>query len=86
MTLQRAPPHVRVIRRIGRRGLSSACIEGMLATAAPFLAVIDADLQHDESILPRMLEALQRWRLDIVVGSRFAAGGSVGELPARACC
>ena len=46
--------HVHVIQRIGRRGLSSACIEGMLATAAPVLAVMDADLQHDESLLPKM--------------------------------
>ena len=44
----------RCIRRIGRRGLSSACIEGMLSTSAPLIAVIDGDLQHDESLLPRM--------------------------------
>ena len=58
--LQSTRPGVRVIRRIGRRGLSSACIEGMLATGAPFLAVMDADLQHDETILPRMLDANPR--------------------------
>jgi dolichol-phosphate mannosyltransferase len=52
----------------------------MLATGAPFLAVMDADLQHDESILPRMLETLREDDLDIVVGSRFSAGGSVGAL------
>jgi dolichol-phosphate mannosyltransferase len=71
-------PRVRVIRRFGRRGLSSACVEGMLATAAPFLAVIDADLQHDETVLPRMLATLRQDELDIVVGTRFAAGGGVG--------
>jgi dolichol-phosphate mannosyltransferase len=81
--LQAARPRVRVIRRIGRRGLSSACIEGMLATGAPFLAVIDADLQHDESILPRMLETLREGDLDIVVGTRFAEGGSVGAFSGR---
>src|SRR5690349_10983458 len=48
-------PRVRIVQRIGRRGLASACIEGMLATAAPYLAVMDADLQHDETILPAML-------------------------------
>lgn len=78
--LQRVIPHVRVIRRIGRRGLSSACVEGMLATAAPYLAVMDADLQHDESILPVMLEKLRGDDLDLVVGTRFAAGGSAGGL------
>ncbi|MDQ2879209.1 MAG: glycosyltransferase family 2 protein [Pseudomonadota bacterium] len=71
---------VRVVQRIGRRGLSSACIEGMCATAAPCVAVIDGDLQHDEAILPRMLDALQRDdALDLVVGSRFVPGGGTGE-------
>ncbi|HEY1313592.1 MAG TPA: glycosyltransferase, partial [Steroidobacteraceae bacterium] len=49
---------VRCVQRIGRRGLSSACIEGMLATTAPFIAVMDADLQHDEKLLPQMLDTL----------------------------
>lgn len=71
---------VRVIQRIGRRGLSTACIEGMCATAAPVVAVIDGDLQHDETILPKMLDALQADReLDLVVGSRFVDGGGTGE-------
>ena len=66
---------VRVIQRIGRRGLSSACIEGALATAAPVVAVIDADLQHDETRLPLMLERLRTDTLDVVVGSRYVEGG-----------
>ncbi len=71
---------VRVIQRIGRRGLATACIEGMCATAAPAVAVIDGDLQHDETILPAMLAALQGDpTLDIVVGSRFVDGGGTGE-------
>ena len=78
--LERRLPHVRGLRRIGRRGLASACIEGMLATSAPYLAVIDADLQHDEAILPTMLATLKARRLDVVVGTRFAPLGSVGEL------
>lgn len=78
--LARVDARVRVIQRIGRRGLSSACIEGMCATAAPIVAVIDGDLQHDETLLPRMVEALQAdARLDLVVGSRFVAGGGTGE-------
>jgi dolichol-phosphate mannosyltransferase len=80
---QRRYPNVRCLRRIGRRGLASACIEGMLASAAPFLAVMDADLQHDERILPRMLDALRSERLDIVIGSRFASGASAGGLSPR---
>src|SRR5688572_23275673 len=52
-------PWVRVVQRIGRRGLASACLEGMLATPAPYLAVMDADLQHDETILPEMLRLIR---------------------------
>jgi dolichol-phosphate mannosyltransferase len=70
---------IRLIHRIGRRGLSSACIEGMLATSAPFLAVMDADLQHDESLLPSMLNKARSEGLDVVVGTRNADGGSMGE-------
>ncbi|MFZ5794837.1 MAG: glycosyltransferase family 2 protein [Sphingomonas sp.] len=71
---------VRVIQRIGRRGLSSACIEGICATAAPAVAVIDGDLQHDETLLPQMLDALQAdGALDLVIGSRFVAGGGTGD-------
>ena len=74
-----ANSRIRLLRRVGRRGLSSACIEGMLATTAPFLAVIDADLQHDETLLPQMLARLKAEDLDIVVGSRYVSGGSVGD-------
>jgi dolichol-phosphate mannosyltransferase len=79
-----ANPRVRVLQRIGRRGLGSACVEGMMSTAAPFIAVIDADLQHDETILPEMLEKLKAERLDIVVATRNAQGGSMGDFsPSR---
>ena len=78
--LGRVDGRVRVIQRIGRRGLSSACIEGMCATSAPFVAVIDGDMQHDETLLPEMLEALKRDdSLDLAIGSRFVEGGGTGE-------
>ncbi len=77
--LARVNPRVRVVHRIQRRGLSSACIEGMMSTAAPFLAVMDADLQHDERILPQMLQALREPGCDLVVGTRYMEGGGVGE-------
>lgn len=67
---------VRCIRRVGRRGLSGACIEGILASSAPYAAVIDADLQHDETQLPKMLALLQSGQADLVIGSRYIAGGS----------
>lgn len=67
---------VRCIRRIGRRGLSGACIEGILASSAPCVAVMDADLQHDETQLPKMLGLLQRGEAELVVGSRYIDGGN----------
>ncbi len=72
-------PHVRLIRRVNRRGLSSACVEGMLATAAPYLAVMDADLQHDAAILPQMFAALVNDEATVAVGSRYCDDGGVGE-------
>jgi len=72
---------VRLVQRIGRRGLASACIEGMLASSAPHLAVIDADLQHDEKLLPEMLAAAREGGADLVVASRYMEGASTGDLP-----
>jgi dolichol-phosphate mannosyltransferase len=72
-------PRVRVVQRIGRKGLSSAAVEGMLATSAPYLAVMDGDMQHDERILPRMLDALRTSDVDLVVGTRNIAGGGMGN-------
>jgi dolichol-phosphate mannosyltransferase len=70
---------VRCLHRIGRRGLSTACIEGMLASCAPYMAVIDGDLQHDETKLPEMLALLRADECEIVVGSRYVDGGGIGE-------
>jgi dolichol-phosphate mannosyltransferase len=67
---------VRCIRRIGRRGLSGACLEGMLASQATYVAVMDADLQHDETLLMPMLSVLRGGQTDLVVGTRYAEGGS----------
>jgi dolichol-phosphate mannosyltransferase len=72
-------PRVRVLQRIGRRGLSTACIEGALASSAEFIAIMDADLQHDETVLPQMLEHVRSGGADIAVGTRYAGGGSIGE-------
>lgn len=70
---------VRLVRRIGRRGLSSAVTEGFLASVAPVVAVIDGDLQHDETILPELLAAVLDGEAELAIGTRYAAGGSVGE-------
>lgn len=73
-----ADPRLRCLRRVHRRGLSGACIEGILSSSAPYVAVMDADLQHDETVLPRMLQRLEAGNLDLIVGSRLSGDGSAG--------
>ena len=77
--LSRADARVRHLQRIGRRGLASAVVEGILSTSAPYVAVMDADLQHDESKLAEMLRRLGEPDCDIVVGSRYTGTGGTGD-------
>lgn len=79
----RTDPRVRIIRRIGRRGLSSAVVEGILSTSTPYIAVIDADMQHDERILRTMLASLEAGEADLAVGTRYASDGGFGDWDAR---
>lgn len=81
--LASADPRVRCIRRIGRRGLASAVMEGALASSAPFVAVMDGDLQHDETRLPMMLANLRSGTCDLVVASRHMEGGDTEGLSSR---
>ena len=74
---------VRVIRRFDRRGLSGAVIEGMMATSAPIVAVIDGDGQHDERLLPRLFGLVRDGRADVAIGSRYCEEGSTGEWDER---
>jgi dolichol-phosphate mannosyltransferase len=78
-TLSRTDRRVRCVQRVGRRGLSSACLEGMLASAAPVIAVMDADLQHDETRLPAMLNRIRQEGADLVIATRYAGNGSTGS-------
>lgn len=64
-------PRVQCLRRVGRRGLAGAVIEGAMASAAPYVAVIDGDLQHDETLLPKMLEALRAGQGELAIASRY---------------
>ena len=75
--------NVRLLERIGRHGLASACIEGMCSSLAPYLAVMDADLQHDPAVLGRMLSALRDGPHNLAVASRYVDGGAVGEWSKR---
>ncbi|MCQ8277661.1 glycosyltransferase [Acetobacteraceae bacterium KSS8] len=76
----RTDQRVRGLRRIGRRGLASAVIEGILSSSAEMVAVIDGDLQHDETQIPVLLEAVRSGRCDIAVASRHAEGGDAAGL------
>jgi len=77
--ISRDMPQVRCIHRIGRRGLSSACVEGVLSSSADTVAIMDADLQHDPHVLPHMLNTLNNKKLDLVIGSRYMNGGGIGD-------
>jgi dolichol-phosphate mannosyltransferase len=74
---------VRCVRRLGRRGLASAVVEGIQSNFAPYIAVMDADLQHDERLLASMLDILRKDAADVVVGSRYLAEGGVGDWSQR---
>jgi dolichol-phosphate mannosyltransferase len=81
--IAREDARVRLLQRLGRRGLSTACIEGALASSAPYIAVMDADLQHEEALLPDMLDSLKSKPLDLVVASRHIEGGGLGHWAPR---
>jgi dolichol-phosphate mannosyltransferase len=68
-------PQVRLVQRLGRSGLSTAVVEGMMATAAPVVGVIDGDMQHDEAILPDLYQLVATQRADVAIGSRYVDGG-----------
>ncbi len=84
VALARSHPRVRFLRRVGRRGLASACLEGMSSSAAGLFAVMDADLQHDERILPAMIRAFaEDPSLDLAIGTRYSGEGGVGQWSKR---
>jgi dolichol-phosphate mannosyltransferase len=75
--LGKVDPRIRCYRRIDRRGLSSAIVDGLSLGTGERLLVMDADLQHDTSKVPELLAALDG--ADVSVGSRFMRGGGTGE-------
>ena len=78
--MRRDDDRIHCLHRTGKKGLSSACIEGIKQSKTPYVAVMDADLQHDENILPQMLKCIKEENLDLVVGSRYVKGGTLGRL------
>jgi dolichol-phosphate mannosyltransferase len=75
--------NIRLLERVGRHGLASACIEGLCSSLAPYLAVMDADLQHDPRILQKMLNALRNGSYNLAIGSRYLEGGGTGDWSKR---
>ncbi|MGW8380629.1 glycosyltransferase [Streptomyces sp. ODS28] len=61
-------------------GLGGAVVEGFARTSAPWVAVMDADLQHPPELLPELIRTGERTGAELVVASRYAAGGSSGGL------
>jgi dolichol-phosphate mannosyltransferase len=82
-SIGRRDARVRCVQRVGRRGLSTACIEGALASSSAYIAVTDADLQHDERLLPAMLDSLRNETCDMVIGSRYVSGSGSFEWDRR---
>lgn len=72
---------VRVVHRPGKLGLGSAVIDGFAVAKGDVLGVMDADLSHPPEALPRMLDALDRWRADLVIASRYVKGGGTKNWP-----
>lgn len=81
--IARLDPRVRCLHRVGRRGLSKAVVEGVMSSSAPIVVVMDADLQHDEAAIPAMLNRLRDPSIDLVIGSRYCDGGSIGQWDSR---
>lgn len=77
--LASADHRIQVMRRFHDKGLSAAVLDGMSVARGQYLAVIDADLQHDPSALPRMLDAVRGGAADVCVGSRSTEGGGYGN-------
>jgi dolichol-phosphate mannosyltransferase len=73
-------PQIHCIKRTEKRDLSAACVEGILASSYPYIVIMDADMQHDESIIPDMLKNMIQNKYDLVIGTRYKTGGSTGDL------
>lgn len=79
MNLEKQDDKVKLIHREGKKGLSSAVIEGFKAASGNVLSVMDGDLQHPPEIMPVMISKIKEGA-DVVVPSRFVKGGSDGGL------
>jgi len=72
---------IKVVKRPGKLGLSSAVLDGFKVSEGNIIAVMDADLQHPPEVLPNMLEKIIKDQCDVAIASRYIRGGSAGGLP-----
>jgi dolichol-phosphate mannosyltransferase len=77
-TMAKEDKRIRLLTRKGERGLSGAILHGWQRTDATVLGVMDADLQHPPELLRELLFGIREGR-DLVIGSRYAPGGDLGE-------
>jgi len=77
-TIAREDARVRLLVRKGQRGLSGAILYGWENTDATIVGVMDADFQHPPEVLAELTRAIASG-CDLVIGSRYAFGGRLGE-------
>ena len=73
---------IKTIRRLNKKGLSSAAMSGMMESSGKVIAVMDADMQHDENILPALYERVRGGHCDICIGSRAVKKGGYRNMTA----
>jgi len=72
-----------VIHRTAKKGLSSAILNGIQQAKGDTIVVMDSDFSHPPQIIPRMVDALKKYRCDIVVASRYVKGGKISNWPLK---
>ena len=64
-------------------GLGGAVAEGLRVARAPWVCVMDGDLQHPPELIPQLLESTEKAKVDIVIASRLALGGDASSLGSK---
>ncbi len=73
--------NIEVVRRQGKRGLSSAVLDGFTESGSPILGVMDADLSHPPEKIPELVEPILNREADITIGSRYINSGEIEQWP-----
>lgn len=70
-----------VVHRTGKLGLGSAVMAGIEVARTDVIGVMDADFSHPPAFVPALLDAFHRTQADVVIASRYVAGGSTSGWP-----